>query len=114
MRYVTLLEKALKRKKKIKEKERQRILFNIKIILEKMHNKIPFETAYIFGSITKSDNFNEKSDVDIAFSRLPKDKLFESIAYLSRELMIDVDVIEIERSPLKEKILKEGINWKTL
>jgi predicted nucleotidyltransferase len=114
MKYITLLEKSLKEKKEIKEKTRYKILHNIKIILKNMQNVIPFKQAYIFGSITKSNDFNEKSDIDIAFLGLPKERLFETIAYLSRKLLKDVDVIELERSPLKEKILKEGINWKKL
>ena len=114
MAYMILARKAFERHREKRERLRKSVLDEVKGVLKRMHDEIPFEEAYIFGSVTKPSDFKEESDVDIAFLGLPKERLFESVAYLSRELLRDVDVIELERSRLKEKILKEAIRWKDL
>lgn len=81
--YQDILYRDFERKKKKREQLRKRILADVKAVLEKMHNKIPFKDAYIFGSVIKSSDFKEESDIDIAFLGLPEERLFESAAYLA-------------------------------
>jgi len=51
--------------------------------------------------------------VDVAFVGLRDEDFFTAMAFLSQELETDVDVVQLEASPLREKIRKEGIPiWK--
>ena len=47
----------------------------------------------------------------MAFVGLRDGDFFQAIAFLTRELEADVDVVQLEGHPLREKIVKEGIRW---
>ncbi len=73
---------------------------------------ISFEQAYIFGSLAKPYRFFKDSDVDVAFLGLRDEDFFQAIAFLSRELDANVDVIQLEDHTLRDKVMREGIKWK--
>lgn len=109
---LNVIRDIYKRKSESREKLRQDLLSGVFLALKRLASEVSFEKAYIFGSVTKPYQFTEFSDIDIAFSGLDKDKLFFTASFLSRELDRDVNIIYIEDVHFKDKILKEGIEWK--
>ena len=80
--------------------------------LEDLARQIPFTEAYIFGSLIKPYRYSPHSDVDLAFRGLHNKDFFPAMAFLSRKLQTEVDVVQLETHPLKAKILQEGVRWK--
>ena len=105
-----LLRKYLRLEAEVRE--RRKLLARTVSALNKLSSRVKFREAYIFGSITKPYMFFDSSDVDIAFLGLEEDKLFFTVAFLSEEIGRDVEVIELEKAPFKDKILREGIRWR--
>lgn len=106
-----LLDKALQKKRMEKERLRLAIIEKAKKILKQMGETVPFEKAYLFGTMTKPYRFSEESDIDIAFIDLKDEDFFPALAYLSRSLGRNVDILQLEKHRLKKKIMKEGILW---
>lgn len=107
-----LMRKYLRLEAEMRERKRRELLARTISALNKLSSRVKFRGAYIFGSITKPYMFFDSSDVDIAFLGLEEDKLFFTVAFLSEEIGRDVDVIELEKAPFKDKILREGIRWR--
>jgi hypothetical protein len=107
-----LLDQALARKRERREQKRKDFLETVFRTLEELSREIPFEEAYIFGSLAKPYRYSEGSDVDIAFLGLKDEDFFRAMAFLSDKLGTDVDVLQLEGHRLRERILKEGIRWK--
>ena len=108
---------ALRRKElDRRERMRQRMLEQVSRTLDRMREIYPFQEAYIFGSLAVPYRFDpERSDVDIALEGLDGAYLFKAVAFLSGDLKRNVSVVlleELEESPFKERILREGIRWK--
>jgi len=111
MNQTYLLDKVLQRKKVEREKLRLMSIEKVKKVLKKMSENISFKEVYLFGTITKPYRFSEESDIDIAFVGLRDDDFFFVLAYLSRNLGRDVDILQLEKHRLREKIIKEGVGW---
>lgn len=107
-----ILESALKKKRKICEKKRQEIIKQAILALTRLSKKVEFSEAYIFGSAIVKGRFSLKSDVDVGFVGLKSGDVIKVASFLSSELGIDVDVIQLEDFPFANKIIKEGIRWK--
>jgi len=106
-----LLDKILKRKGMDRERLRLISIEKVKKILKEMSETISFDKAYLFGTITKPYRFSEESDIDIAFVGLRDADFFLALAYLSRNLGRDVDILQLEKHRLRKKIIQEGIVW---
>jgi predicted nucleotidyltransferase len=104
MKYDFYSNLAICEKKEQREQERKRILKKTNNALSRLNQKISFSEAYLFGSVIQEGNFTENSDVDIAFRGLTDKDFFRTMAFLSREIGRDVDVIQLEQHPFKEKI----------
>lgn len=107
-----LLARTLIKEREEKEQERQMQLATSFKALNALSRRISFEQAYIFGSLAQPHRFFEDSDVDIAFVGLKDQDFFQTIAFLSRELDREVDVLQLEDHPLWDKVIQEGIRWK--
>ena len=107
-----LLDSALVREREERERQRQKQIALVLKALDALSQLISFEQAYIFGSLAKPYRFFKDSDVDIAFVGLNDEDFFQAIAFLSRELGRDVDLIQLEDHPLRDKVMREGIKWK--
>ena len=107
-----LLNRALLREREEREAQRQKQIALAFKALDALSQLISFDQAYIFGSLAKPHWFFKDSDVDIAFVGLKDEDFFQAIAFLSRELGRDVDVLQLEEHPLRDKIVREGIKWK--
>lgn len=105
-----ILDDIVAEKKKQRESERKNLIVKIFSTLNKLSKKVQFDDAYIFGSVAKPYKFTKQSDINIGFIGLSDDDVVKSIAYLSRKLEIDVDVVQLERCRFAKKIM-EGIKW---
>lgn len=107
-----LLDRVIAKKREKREQVRRDRLSACFKALDKLSCLISFEEAYIFGSLAKPYRFYRDSDADVAFIGLSNKDFFQAIAFLSRELSTDVDVVQLEKHFLKELIIREGIRWK--
>ena len=107
-----LLDRALLREREGIEQERQKQVAAVLGALDALSHQVFFDQAYIFGSLAKPHRFFKDSDVDIAFVGLKDEDFFQTIAFLSRELDKEVDVLQLEEHPMRDKIVREGIKWK--
>jgi hypothetical protein len=108
----TLLDQHLRKKRQENEKIRQQTLGRLLRSLPQLASRYDFGRAYVFGSLTKKGRFRKISDVDLAVEGLSDEKYFTFMAELSDLLGREVDVIQIERHHLKERIIESGIEWK--
>jgi predicted nucleotidyltransferase len=107
-----LLDRALVREREGREQQRHKQIAAVLKALDALSHRISFEQAYIFGSLAKPYRYFEDSDVDIAFVGLKDQDFFQTIAFLSGELDREVDVLQLEDHPLRDKVMREGIKWK--
>lgn len=107
-----ILDVAIKKKKIEREELRLHLIEKILSILDRLSSEIPFDEAYIFGSITRPFRYAEGSDLDIGFVGLDNKHFFEVMSFISSEIGIDTDIVQMEGHRLAEKIKREGIRWK--
>lgn len=113
MRYGVLVREVLEEKKKARELFRKRIISEVFEVLDSLSERVTFDEAFIFGSLTQPYAFDDTSDIDIGFLNLDDDMYLFTIAFLSEQLGRDVDVVQIETAgKIRTKILKEGILWR--
>lgn len=106
-----ILYAAIERQQKEQEAFRVQIIDKLFSILDTLVHELPFEEAYLFGSVTKPHRFSIGSDIDIGFVGLKNEYFFKAMSFISREIGIDVDVVQLEGHRLAEKIKREGIKW---
>jgi predicted nucleotidyltransferase len=106
------IRKIYERKREEREKLRREMIRKVLKALDKLSENVEFEEAVIFGSIVKPFRFTERSDVDVAFKGLERDKLFYTTAFLSGEIGRDVVVVELERVRFADRITREGLRWR--
>lgn len=107
-----IIKEVYRKKTEDMEKMRTSVLKDVFDALKKLRKEVFFEEAYIFGSLSKPNQFGRFSDIDIAFKRLDEDKLFFTAGFLTRELNRDVNVTPLEKLHFKNKITREAIRWK--
>lgn len=110
-KYLYLVTEKRKREREEAEVFRQKLLGEVKDLLSDFSRVIPFQEAYIFGSIVKPETFFVDSDIDIAFYGLKDENFIQAKAFFSKHLDRDIDVVQLEGYRLEEKIRKEGIKW---
>lgn len=106
-----LLDKVIEQKKLQRERDRLTIIRRTFLVLDEMSDIIFFKDAFLFGTIIKPFRFFNESDVDIGFNGLSDKDYFKAMAYLSNCLNREVDIIQLERHRLSDKIVKEGMRW---
>lgn len=107
-----LLDKYLKEIERKKEQKRLGLLKKTQETLNTLSNNISFKEAYIFGSILKKKKFYYDSDIDIAISGLKDKDFFYFMSRAADLLGRDVDIVQLEKHRLKDKIIQEGLLWK--
>lgn len=107
-----ILDRGLNRRRAERERERQQWLVRIEGALEQLAMEITFKEAYLFGSVAQPYRFQDGSDIDIGVAGLNPDDLLRAMAFLSRYLEREVDVIPLEGHRLAEKIKREGKRWR--
>ncbi len=106
-----LLDEALAVRHMAREGRRLATLARVQEALARLATRVEFTEAYIFGSLLDSTRFHDDSDVDLAFVGLRDEDFFPAMAWLSRELRREVDLVQLEGHRLEEKVKKEGIRW---
>lgn len=73
---------------------------------------LPGIDVWVYGSLVRPGRFRPHSDVDLALSGLPPGMTLDYLqSLLSRDIGREVDVCLLERTRLKEAILREGERW---
>jgi hypothetical protein len=108
----TLLDQHLRKERQANEKMRKQMLQQLLRLLPQLAARYGFARAYVFGSLIKKGRFRKTSDVDVAIEGLTDEKYFTFMAELSDLLGREVDVIQIEKHRLKNRILEIGLEWK--
>jgi uncharacterized protein len=93
------------------EKQRQFLLNKTLNWLDKFGSKYGIQKAYIFGSLTQPQKFNQQSDIDIAVEQVNPDDFFSVISFISEATGKEVDVIEINKCHFAKHIRQTGILW---
>lgn len=77
-----------------------------------LHELLPGEPVLLFGSLTRPEKFHRGSDVDLALFSEPAHKSFYSLqAEFEERMKRRVDLLLLEESRFKEKLLREGERW---
>jgi len=105
----TLWEANLRRRQAAGEAERLRILADLLAWLDTHGAEHGIGEAWIFGSVTRPNRFDARSDVDLALPLDPNVRQFQIMSALSLALDRDVDVILLDDCPFASDILREGI-----
>lgn len=75
---------------------------------------LPASRVIVFGSLTRRGVFNAASDIDLALFEEPAGKnIFGLMAEIDERMRRRVDILLLEKTRLKEKILREGEVWTT-
>ena len=108
-----LWHKLCHERQALQEQERTDVLKRLFHALDHLADQYEWEDLYIFGSVLKSNQFGQHSDVDIAIKGLNKFLHYQFIANLSSMIDRNVDVIRLEDECLfKDNIIEVGIKWK--
>lgn len=106
-----LLENYLKAVEVKKEEKRLELLRRTLDALDQLSREINFKKAYVFGSVLKKKKFYYDSDIDIAVLGLKDEDFFYFMSRAAEILGRDVDVAQLEKHRLKDKIMKDGLLW---
>lgn len=104
----TILDRALKKQREQYEQERLDLIGVVSDTLKKSQSKYNIKSAYIVGSLAQPRMWDKFSDVDVAVSGCS-----EHILSIMKELEDatgkQVDVIDLESSPLSDLLTQTGI-----
>ena len=99
------------------ERQRQRlVLFDrtreeLRAVLRDV---LPASRVIVFGSLTQRGVFNAASDIDLAlFAEPAGQSVLGLMAEIGERMRRPVDLLLLEETRLKEKILREGEVWTT-
>ncbi len=106
-----LWEVAQQRHQAANEAERHRILADLLAWLDAHAAEHGITQAWVFGSVTRSQCFFARSDIDIALAQDSNMQQFQIMSALSLRLDRDVDIILLDDCPFAGKIIREGIPW---
>ncbi|MEM1252095.1 MAG: nucleotidyltransferase domain-containing protein [Cyanobacteria bacterium P01_H01_bin.21] len=106
-----LLDARLAREKKQNEADRQRVLASALEWLRTHGQIYGINHGYIFGSVTESGRFTQRSDIDIAVDTWETGNICGLMGYLSLHLNRDVDVVPLDQCHFADKIRHLGMPW---
>lgn len=110
--YGFYVKEAIEERRNRRESLRKETLHKIFEALDSLYERVRFDKAFLFGSVTEPYAFYENSDIDIGFLGLRDEDFFFAISFLSERLGRDVDVLQLESADkLSKKVLREVINW---
>lgn len=83
-------------------------------LAEALAQLLPRSRVYVFGSLVRAGVFNAASDIDLALTEAPDGKTEWLLqAELEERLGRPVDIVFLDETRLREKILREGEAWTT-
>lgn len=75
---------------------------------------LPCARVFVYGSLTQRGVFNPASDIDLALTEDPQGKTIWLLqAQLEERLRRPVDLVLLNETRLRDKILREGEEWMT-
>src|SRR4030067_651857 len=80
-------------------------------ILHNLSKSVFFNEAYVFGSVVKPHRFSKLSDIDIGFIGLKDEDFFKTMSFISSQIGVEVDIIQLEGHRLADKVMREGVRW---
>ena len=107
----TYLDQILAKQRSQLEQERQKLLKKTIPWLDSYGSRYGIKQAYIFGSITRENQFNKDSDIDIAVEITNADNLFPLIGFISEATEREVDLIQLNNCHFANRIRERGIKW---
>ncbi|MEL7069925.1 MAG: nucleotidyltransferase domain-containing protein [Cyanobacteria bacterium J06581_3] len=106
-----LLDARLAKEKKQNEQDRQRLLQQTLAWLSENAWHYGVDSGYIFGSVTESNRFTQRSDIDLAVETHKTGDICSLMGGLSGYVMRDVDVVPLDQCHFAEKIRRVGVAW---
>ena len=109
---ISIWERATQLNKVAIEKNRKKVLNDLSSAIHQLSQNYHWDELYIFGSITRPEQFGKHSDIDVGIQGLDKFMHYRLVADISGMLDRDVDVIRLEDCGFAETIKTRGILWK--
>ena len=107
----TYLDQILATQRSQLEQERQKLLEKTIDWLDNYGVQYGIKQAYIFGSLTRENQFSQKSDIDLAVEITNTDNFFSVIGLISEVTGREVDLIPINNCHFANRIRERGIKW---
>jgi predicted nucleotidyltransferase len=105
----SLLDQVERERMQRRETLRAEVRQQLKAVLAEL---APGEKVYVFGSLVHPNKFHDRSDVDLAFVEEPrKGSQFRIQSLIEESLNRPVDLLILNETRLKDKILREGELW---
>ncbi|MCC6442823.1 MAG: nucleotidyltransferase domain-containing protein [Armatimonadetes bacterium] len=106
---MSTLSRLEKRRRERRESMRLEALSLLRAALTEI---LPGQPVYVYGSILRPGAFSEQSDIDIALVGPPRDGSVYLVQARIEEIVgRPVDVVLLEETRLKVKIMREGELW---
>ena len=106
---MNLLEERRLKYRQSCERQRLQLLGKLRTELQLL---LSGQRVFVYGSAAKPHCFGSDSDIDVAIELEPPELPdYRLVGILSEKLGRPVDICVLERSRLKEKIAREGIEW---
>jgi hypothetical protein len=107
----TYLDRILAKQRFQLEEERQNLLEKTIDWLDHYGSQYGIKQAYIFGSLTRKNQFSKESDIDVAVEITNTDNFFSLIGFISEATGRDVDLILLTNCHFANRIRERGIQW---
>jgi len=109
---VNLLLDAIRARARRDEQDRAEVRERLRSALAEL---LPGKICWLYGSVTRPGRFRDWSDVDLALECFPADGAspFLLASLLGERVGRHVDLVSLEETRLREKILREGERWTT-
>lgn len=105
------LDQTLAKQRSQLEAERQHLLSKVMDWLDQFGPQYGIKEAYVFGSLTCSNQFTHRSDIDIAVETINWEDFFSIIGWLSEATGREVDLIPLEKCHFANRVRERGIKW---
>ena len=109
---ISIWRRASQKKKQVLEQRRLQVLDDVLQAISHLSRLYNWNDLYIFGSVLKSGQFAEHSDIDIGIKGLDKLLHYRFTADFSEILDRKVDVVRLEDCSFADIIKSRGIRWK--
>lgn len=106
---MTLLQEMARERNARREQLRRATRRQLQTALAEL---LPGASVIFFGSLVRSGEFSETSDVDLALTEEPVGiSIYQLASLLGERLGRPVDVLLLDECRFRDKILREGETW---
>ena len=104
----SLLDKAIKERRKRLEAERADLVGCVRRTLLELREPLGIDKAYIVGSLRSPCSWRESSDIDVAVGGCSR-MVLDVMKALEDATGRAVDVIDLDRNPSAESFVRSGV-----